>query len=274
MSIDLRDATPLVLIGAGKMGGAMLAGWLDRGLPPDGVVVIDPHASDEMKALTAARGIRLETSAPAGLVARVMVVAVKPQVLDAVLPPLAGLVGPETVVVSVVAGKTVAAFARGLGASRIVRTIPNTLSQVGRGITAAVAVDAVPAADRELVSALLATLGRLEWVGDEGLIDVATAVSGSGPAYVFHMVEALAAAGAAAGLEPELAARLARATVEGAGELLWRSPESPETLRKNVTSPGGTTAAALAVLIGEKGLTELMTEAVAAAAKRSRELAG
>ena len=274
MTIDLGAATPLVLIGAGKMGGAMLLGWLDRGLPPEGVVVIEPTPSDELKALAAARGIRLTGTAPAGLVARIMVVAVKPQVLDAVLPPLAGLVGPETVVVSVVAGKTVAAFERGLGATRIVRTIPNTPSQVGRGITAAHAVAAVPPADCDLVSTLLATLGRLEWVDREDLIDVATAVSGSGPAYVFHMVEALAAAGAAAGLEPALAARLARATVEGAGELLWQSAEEPATLRRNVTSPGGTTAAALAVLMGEAGLTALMTEAVAAAARRSRELAG
>lgn len=274
MTSDLRTATPLVLVGAGKMGGAMLAGWLDRGLPADGVVVIEPRPSDELTAFAAARGVRLAASAPAGLVARIMVVAVKPQVLDDVLPPLAALVGPETVVVSVVAGKTSAAFARGLGATRIVRTIPNTPSQVGRGITAAFADASVPAADRDLVSGLLATLGRLEWVDAEGLIDVATAVSGSGPAYVFHMVEALAAAGAAAGLEPALAGRLARATVEGAGELLWQSPETPETLRRNVTSPGGTTAAALAVLMGEDGLTKLMTEAVAAAAKRSRELAG
>lgn len=272
--MDLETAVPLVLVGAGKMGGAMLTGWLDRGLPADGVVVIEPRPSDELIAQAAARGVRLEAVAPAGLVARMMVVAVKPQVLDAVLPPLRSLVGPETVVVSVVAGKTVAAFEAGLGASRIVRTIPNTPSQVGRGITAAHAVAAVPDADRAVVSALLATLGRLEWVEAEGLIDVATAVSGSGPAYVFHMVEALAAAGAAAGLDADLAMRLARATVEGAGELLWQSPESPETLRKNVTSPGGTTAAALAVLMGETGLTQLMTEAVAAAAKRSRELAG
>lgn len=274
MSFDPKSATPLVLVGAGKMGGAMLAGWLDRGLPADGVVVIEPRPSDELIAFAAARGVRLAAAAPAGLTARMMVVAVKPQVLDAVLPPLRSLVGPETVVVSVVAGKTVAAFEAGLGANRIVRTIPNTPSQVGRGITAAYAVAAVPEGDRDVVSALLATLGRLEWVDAEGLIDVATAVSGSGPAYVFHMVEALAAAGAAAGLPADLAARLARATVEGAGELLWQSPESPETLRKNVTSPGGTTAAALAVLMGEDGLTELMTEAVAAAAKRSRELAG
>lgn len=265
---------PLVLIGAGKMGGAMLAGWLDRGLAADGVVVVEPRASAELAALCADRGVDLVASAPAGVKARVMIVAVKPQVLGDVLPGLVSLIGPETVVVSVVAGKTIAAFASGLGTASIVRTIPNTPAQVGRGITAAVADPSVSADDRALVAALLAAVGEVEWVARESDIDLVTAVSGSGPAYVFHMVEALAAAGAAAGLDADLAARLARATIEGAGELLWQSPESPEQLRVNVTSPGGTTAAALAVLMGEAGLTKLMTEAVAAAAKRSRELAG
>lgn len=265
---------PLVLIGAGKMGGAMLTGWLDRGLAPDGVVVVEPRASAELAALCADRGVDLRASAPADVTARVMIVAVKPQVLGDVLPGLVSLVGPQTVVVSVVAGKTIAAFASGLATSRVVRTIPNTPAQVGRGITAAVADPSVPADDRALVAALLAAVGEVEWVARESDIDLVTAVSGSGPAYVFHMVEALAAAGATAGLDADLAARLARATIEGAGELLWQSPESPEQLRVNVTSPGGTTAAALAVLMGEEGLTKLMTEAVAAAAKRSRELAG
>ncbi|MCE1237791.1 MAG: pyrroline-5-carboxylate reductase, partial [Hyphomicrobiales bacterium] len=173
-----------------------------------------------------------------------------------------------------VAGKTIAAFRAGLGAERIVRTIPNTPAQVGRGVTAAAAAPAVTQADRDLVTALLSAIGKVEWVEHEDQIDLVTAVSGSGPAYVFHMVEALAAAGAAAGLPADLSARLARATIEGAGELLFQSPESPERLRINVTSPGGTTAAALAVLMGEGGMTPLLTEAVAAAAKRSRELAG
>ena len=265
---------PLVLIGAGKMGGAMLAGWLDRGLAPAGVVVVEPRAAAELVELCADRGVTLAAAAPAGVTARVLIVAVKPQVLADVLPGLVSLVGPKTVVVSVVAGKTIAAFAGGLGTSAVVRTIPNTPAQVGRGITAAVADPSVGSDDRALVAALLAAVGEVEWVEKESDIDLVTAVSGSGPAYVFHVVEALAAAGAAAGLAPDLAARLARATVEGAGELLWQSPESPEQLRINVTSPGGTTAAALAVLMGEKGLTPLMTEAVAAAAKRSRELAG
>lgn len=271
---DFSKNEPLVLIGAGKMGGAMLSGWLDRGLAPAGVVVVEPRAAAELVELCTDRGVTLAAAAPAGVTARVLIVAVKPQVLADVLPGLVSLVGPKTVVVSVVAGKTIAAFAGGLGTSAVVRTIPNTPAQVGRGITAAVADPSVGSDDRALVAALLAAVGEVEWVEKESDIDLVTAVSGSGPAYVFHVVEALAAAGAAAGLAPDLAARLARATVEGAGELLWQSPESPEQLRINVTSPGGTTAAALAVLMGEKGLTPLMTEAVAAAAKRSRELAG
>jgi len=178
-------------------------------------------------------------------------------------------------VVSVVAGKTIATYRDGLAVDRIVRTIPNTPAQVGRGITAAAASPAVTTDDRALVAALLAAIGKVEWVEAEDQIDLVTAVSGSGPAYVFHMVEALAAAGAAAGLPAELSARLARATIEGAGELLFQSPKSAEQLRIDVTSPAGTTAAALAVLMDPaRGLTPILTEAVAAAAKRSRELAG
>jgi pyrroline-5-carboxylate reductase len=270
----LSAARPLVLVGCGKMGGAMLAGWLDRGLSPAAVIVVEKHVSPELAALADKHGFRLETAAPAGVTARVLLVAVKPQVLDGVLPGIRALVDAGTAVISVVAGKTIATFANGLGTERIVRTIPNTPAQVGRGITGAACGPAVTAEDRDLVGALLATIGRLEWVEKEEHIDLVTAVSGSGPAYVFHMVEALAAAGAAAGLPADLSARLARATIEGAGELLFQSPESPEQLRINVTSPAGTTAAALAVLMGGDALTKLMTEAVAAAAERSRELAG
>jgi pyrroline-5-carboxylate reductase len=265
---------PLVLVGAGKMGGAMLAGWLGGGLAAEAIVVIDPAPAPALLADLAERGVRHFTAAPAGIVARLMLVAVKPQVADAVLPPLAPLVDAETIVVTVVAGKTIATFRKHLGGGRIVRTIPNTPAQVGRGITAAAAGAGVEEADRAIVSRLLGVVGAVEWVADESLIDLVTAVSGSGPAYVFHLVEALAAAGTALGLPADLSARLARATVEGSGELLHRSPESPETLRRNVTSPHGTTAAALAVLMGEDRLTKLMSEAVAAAAKRSQELAG
>lgn len=267
-------ASPLVLVGCGKMGGAMLTGWLDRGLAPSGVVVVEKMPSDDLRASAAARGFAIHAEPPTGIAARVLLVAVKPQGLDATLPALIDLVGPDTVVVSVVAGKTIATYAKALATDRVVRAMPNTPAQVGRGITGAACGADVTETDRGLVAALLSAIGRVEWVEREDLIDVVTAVSGSGPAYVFHMVEALAAAGAAAGLPADLALRLARATVEGSGELLYRSPESAEQLRVNVTSPGGTTAAALAVLMAENGLTGLMTEAVAAAAKRSHELAG
>lgn len=271
---DLRSAAPLVLVGAGKMGGAMLAGWLERGLDPAGVVVVDPSPPPEMLELVATRGLRHASAAPTDLTAAVIVLAVKPQIMDAVLPGLRPLTGPGTVAVSVAAGKTLAKLEAGLGGGAIVRTMPNTPAQVGRGITVAVGNAAVTTAQKVLVTQLLAAVGRVEWVADEALIDAVTAVSGSGPAYVFHFVEALAEAGRKAGLPADFADRLARATVEGAGELLYRSPLDPATLRKNVTSPNGTTAAALAVLMGETGIQPIVDAAVEAAARRSRELAG
>jgi pyrroline-5-carboxylate reductase len=194
--------------------------------------------------------------------------------MDAVLPTLAHLVGPDTVVLSIAAGKTLESILEGIGRAAIVRAMPNTPAQVGRGISAAVANELTSDAQKALVTALLAAVGKVEWVDREDLIDVVTAVSGSGPAYVFHLVEALAAAGVAAGLDPAMSGRLARATIEGAGELLHQSPLEPATLRQNVTSPKGTTAAALDVLMATDGLTKLMTSAVGAAAQRSRELAG
>ncbi|MEJ1160765.1 pyrroline-5-carboxylate reductase [Prosthecomicrobium sp. N25] len=271
---ELRNATPLVLVGAGKMGGAMLAGWLERGLDPAGVVLVDPSPASEMRDLAAARGLTLAAAPPPGLVAAVVVVAVKPQVLDGVLPALRPLLGPGTVTVSVAAGKTLAKLEAGLGGGAVVRTMPNTPAQVGRGITVAVPNAAVTDAQKSLVTALLAAVGKVDWVDDEALIDAVTAVSGSGPAYVFLLAEALAEAGRKAGLPDGLAERLARATVEGAGELLHQSPLDPATLRRNVTSPNGTTAAALDVLMAQDGLQPLLDRAVAAAARRSRELAG
>ena len=262
------------LAGAGKMGGAMLAGWLENGLDPKGVVLIDPAPPPEMAELIASRGMTHVTAPPSDMKAAVIVVAVKPQVADAVLPGLAGLVGPGTVVVSVAAGKTLERLEAGIGPAAIVRSMPNTPAQVGRGITVAVANGRVTTPQKVLVTALLAAVGKVEWVAEEALIDAVTAVSGSGPAYVFHLVEAMAEAGRRAGLPDALAEKLARATVEGAGELLYQSPLDPATLRKNVTSPNGTTAAALAVLMGEAGLQPIMDAAVAAAARRSRELAG
>jgi pyrroline-5-carboxylate reductase len=270
---SFSPSQPLALIGAGKMGGALLAGWLDRGLDPQAVIVVDPSPPEEGKAILAKAGIPT-TAEPPGSIAQVIVVAVKPQVIAAVLPGLRRMIGPGTIVLSIAAGATLANLESGLWPAAIVRSIPNTPAQVGRGATAAIANQRVDAAGKALVAALLEAIGVVAWVDDEALIDVATAVSGSGPAYVFLLAECLAEAAIAEGMPAELAARLARATVSGAGELLERSQLSPAQLRKNVTSPNGTTAAALGILMGEGGLAPLMRRAVAAARRRSMELSG
>jgi pyrroline-5-carboxylate reductase len=189
------------------------------------------------------------------------------------LPALKALVGPQTLSLSIAAGTTVATIEAALGGA-IIRAMPNTPAQVGRGMTGLFANPAATAEDRDLATSLLAAVGETGWVESEGLIDAVTAVSGSGPAYVFLLAEALTEAGIAAGLDPNLAARLARQTVTGAGELLYRSELPPGELRRNVTSPNGTTAAALDVLMAEDGLAKLMTRAVAAAKQRAEELAG
>jgi len=267
-------AGTIVLIGAGKMGAAMLDGWIGLGLEPSRVAVIEPQPSREISAL-AARGVKLNPDPAAVPDPAVIVIAVKPQVAAKVVPDAAPLVGRSTVIVSIMAGQRLAALERALPAgSAIVRTMPNTPAAIGRGITVAVANARVSPPQRDLAHRLLAAIGAVEWVDDEGLLDAVTAVSGSGPAYVFLLAEALAQAGAAAGLPADLAERLARATVAGSGELLHRSPLDAATLRRNVTSPGGTTEAALGVLMGEGGLAPLMRQAVAAATRRSRELAG
>lgn len=260
----------LVLVGAGKMGGAMLQGWLALGLDPEKIAILEPKPSEEIAAL-AARGVRINPRAISD--ASVVVIAIKPQDAAAVVPALRPLVGVSTLAVSIMAGKTLA-FLEGALPCAIVRAMPNTPAAIGRGITVAVPNATVTADQRALADTLLAAVGGVEWVADEALLDAVTAVSGSGPAYVFLLAESLARAGAAAGLPADLAARLARATVAGSGELLHQSALDAATLRQNVTSPGGTTAAALAVLMGENGLDPLLEKAVAAATKRSRELAG
>jgi pyrroline-5-carboxylate reductase len=272
---SLKDvAGTIVLVGAGKMGSAMLDGWLALGLAPSRVAVIEPQPSAEISAL-AGRGLQLNPDPRAVSDPAVILIAVKPQSAAEVVPAMAPLVGPSTVVVSIMAGTRLASLERGLPAgSAVVRTMPNTPAAIGRGITVAVANARVSPAQRDLAHRLLAAIGTVEWVEDEGLLDAVTAVSGSGPAYVFLLAEALAQAGAAAGLPADLAARLARATVAGSGELLHRSSLDPATLRRNVTSPGGTTEAALAVLMGKDGLAPVMRQAVDAATRRSRELAG
>jgi pyrroline-5-carboxylate reductase len=270
---SLRDITgTLVLAGAGKMGSAMLDGWVARGLDPAKVVVFEPQPSLQV-ARYGSQGLRLNPNR-AGLVADAIIVAIKPQVAAEVLPELAPLVGPRTVVVSIMAGRTLGFLESALPpATAIVRTMPNTPAAIGCGITVAVGNKRVTAAQKELADRLLAATGAVEWITDEGHMDAVTAVSGSGPAYVFLLAEALARAGVAAGLPQPLAEKLARHTVAGSGELLNTTPDDAATLRHNVTSPGGTTAAALAVLMANDGLGPLMERAVAAATKRSRELA-
>jgi pyrroline-5-carboxylate reductase len=266
----------LVLVGAGKMGGAMLRGWLKGGLPPAHVTIVDPHFGDAATAEAEQAGISVNPEVSALRPADVLVLAVKPQMLDTAADTLAGIAGPETLVISVIAGKTVGNLKdRMPRAQSIVRCMPNTPAAVGRGITGAFAASGVSEGQQQLAQTLLESVGRVEWVASEGLIDAVTAVSGSGPAYVFYLTECLAAAGVAAGLPEETAARLARATVEGAGELMFQDAGiSPAQLRINVTSPGGTTAAALAVLMAGDGMTPLMRKAVLAARQRAEELAG
>jgi len=270
---DLRSFSGLlVLVGAGKMGGALLEGWLRLGLEAKNVAVLEPQPTAEIAAL-ARRGVKLNPDVKALGGVAAMVIALKPQVAAEVVPALAPLVSASTVVVSIMAGRTLHFLAAALGRPcALVRAMPNTPAAIGRGITVAVPRDA-DAAQRDLANRLLAATGAVEWIDDEALLDAVTAVSGSGPAYVFLLAEALAEAGVAAGLPAPLAAKLARETVAGTGELLHRSPLDAAALRQNVTSPGGTTAAALTVLMGESGLAALMTRAIAAATARSRELA-
>ena len=272
MSFDLDG--PLIMAGAGKMGGALVSGWLARGLDPALLQVQDPSPAPEVRALLDRHGIacapRIEVIArpPA-----VILMAVKPQVMDEVFAPLAALAGPDTLVLSIAAGRTIASFERHLAAGApVVRAMPNTPAAIGRGITVCVANAQVSGGGRALAERLLSAVGEVAWVDREALLDPVTAVSGSGPAYVFLLAECLEAAAIAQGLDAVLARRLARATVSGAGELLHRSDLDAAELRRNVTSPGGTTAAALDVLMGERGLERLMGEAVAAATKRGREL--
>jgi pyrroline-5-carboxylate reductase len=261
----------IVLAGAGKMGGALLTGWIAQGLDPARVAVIEPHPSDEIRAL-AAKGVRLNpASGDIGAVAA-LVVAVKPQMFQEAAAALRKWVQPSTLVVSIMAGTTIAALSAACGGS-VVRAMPNTPAAIGRGITVAVADNNVGSEQRAMAHALLAATGTVEWVDDEALMDAVTAVSGSGPAYVFLLAEELARAGVSAGLPADLAAKLARETVAGSGELLHRSELDAATLRQNVTSPGGTTAAALNVLMQPDAMQALMTRAVAAATKRSKELA-
>ena len=267
---------PLLLVGAGKMGGALLDGWLAHGMKPDQIFVQDPAPNEQIAELLKRHRIARLASEALLLPAppSVIVLAVKPQIMDTVFPPLIKMMAPATLVLSIAAGRTIASFERHLApGAAVVRAMPNTPAAIGRGISVCTANAAVGAAQRRLCEQLLSAVGEVGWVEDEALMDAVTAVSGSGPAYVFLLAECLAAAGAASGLDAALARRLAIATVSGAGELMHRSGLDPCALRENVTSPGGTTDAALSILMGPEGLEPLLTKAVAAAVGRSRELA-
>ncbi len=266
-----------VLVGCGRMGSALLAGWLDRGLDPGELTVIEPN-EETASAVRQRLGVGVIASAErisAETRPDVVVLAVKPQVMTSVLPTYARFAGPHTVFLSIAAGRTLAFLSRHLGQqAAIVRVMPNSPAAIRRGVSVACANQNASQVHRQRCERLLEAVGNVLWIEDESLLDAVTAVSGSGPAYVFLLVECLAAAGVAAGLPADLSARLARATVSGAGEMLHQSPRRAEDLRRDVTSPGGTTEAALSVLMGPNGLQSLITEAVTAAAERSRHLAG
>ncbi len=268
MNMDDVRERGMVLLGCGRMGGAMLRGWLARGVRPDSVFVLDPVPSDWL------RDTRVRINEPLPADPALAVVAVKPQMMDEALPALAPLGGGRTLILSVAAGTGIARLEAALGAGTpIVRAMPNTPAAIGRGITAIVGNAATGSAGLSLAEELLSAVGEVVRLDDEGQMDAVTGVSGSGPAYVFHLIETLAAAGAAEGLSPELALRLARATVAGAGALAMETDEPPGDLRVAVTSPKGTTEAALRVLMDdETGFPALLRLAVHAAAERSREL--
>lgn len=268
MSLDRVAREGLVLLGCGKMGTALLTGWLAAGVPPASVWVIEPNPTDWLKG----SGVHLNKGVPAK--PAVALLAVKPQMMGAALPSLQALGNGSTLFVSIAAGTQIATFEDVLGTrTPIVRTMPNTPAMVGRGITALCRNAHVSDAAFALARDLMAAVGQVVDLSGEDQIDAVTAVSGSGPAYVFHLIETLAAAGEAEGLPPDTAMQLARATVCGAGELAFQSPDTPSQLRINVTSPGGTTAAALGVLMDpNEGFPALLKRAVKAAADRGREL--
>ena len=268
MALEKVAREGLVLLGCGKMGTALLTGWLGAGVPAASVWVIEPNPTEWLKSC----GVHLNEGVPAA--PAVALLAVKPQMMGAALPALQALGNGTTLFVSIAAGTTIASFEAALGdATPIVRTMPNTPAMVNRGITALCGNAHVTPEAMALATALMAAVGETVALDGEHQIDAVTGVSGSGPAYVFHLIEAMAAAGEAEGLSPDVAMKLARATVSGAGELAYRSPETAAQLRINVTSPGGTTAAALGVLMdAATGFPALLRRAVKAAADRGREL--
>ncbi|MDB5622868.1 MAG: pyrroline-5-carboxylate reductase [Devosia sp.] len=271
MSTALRDLGPVMLVGAGKMGLALARGWLEAGLPPSNLVLVDPVPSEAARELAEDFEVPINAEA-VGLQPNVLVLAVKPQVIGPVMKELLPVVGRHTLVLSIAAGINLGQITAALETARVVRTMPNTPAQVGKGITGAVAGPDVGAVERGMADTLLRAAGQVVWLESEADLDAVTAVSGSGPAYVFNLVEALAAAGEEQGLSPAVAMQLARQTVIGAAALMEADLAPAAVLRQNVTSPKGTTAEALAVLMADDGLAPLIGRAVAAARRRSEEL--
>ncbi|MDG1375932.1 MAG: pyrroline-5-carboxylate reductase [Yoonia sp.] len=268
MNLDVLARRGLVLLGCGKMGGAMLKGWLEGGLPAKSVWVLDPFPSEWLKST----GVHVNAGVPDD--PAIALIAVKPQMMGEALPVMQALGNGATLFVSVAAGTPISKFEEVLGAQTpIVRAMPNTPAAIGRGISAIVGNAHTTAAHLALADTLLSAVGQVVHLENEGQIDAVTGVSGSGPAYVFHLIETLAAAGVAQGLPAAMALQLAKATVAGAGALAEAADEDPGQLRVNVTSPNGTTQAALEVLMDEtQGFPTLLNRAVKAATDRSKEL--
>lgn len=273
MSVEFTPDRPMLLAGCGNMGAALLQGWIASGITANAIRVIEPSGADRAVAAGADAAQVFDAPPTDGVTPRAIVLAVKPQIIGSVTPALRGLIGPDTLVISIAAGTTLNTLSNLTGGhTRLIRAMPNTPAAVGRGATVMVARPEVSAEERSLARSLLSAVGSAYEVEDEAHMDAVTALSGSGPAYVFYMIECLARAGAELGLPAALALDLARDTVAGAGELAQRSQEDPSTLRVQVTSPNGTTAAGLGVLMSEQGLAPLIHATLTAAADRSREL--
>ncbi|EJB07043.1 pyrroline-5-carboxylate reductase [Rhizobium leguminosarum bv. trifolii WSM597] len=263
----------IALFGAGNMGGAMLRGWLAAGFRGSDILVVDPNPSNDTLSELADAGGRHVQSPEPGDVAEFVILAVKPQILDSILPMVGMMTGTSSTIISVAAGKALATFTGGFDGCAVVRAMPNLPALIGRGLTGAYANDTVNLHQKLAADVLLSVLGKVVWLDREAEIDALTAISGSGPAYLFFLAECLKEAGTDLGLSSELAGVLARQTIIGAAAMLDQSSEEPQDLRKKVTSPGGTTQAALDVLMRQNGMRELLSQAVAAAHARSLALA-
>ncbi len=261
----------LVLLGCGKMGSAMLAGWLNSGVAAKRIWVVEPSPSEW---LGRCEGLHLNEPLPDD--PAVLLIAVKPQMMDDALAAVERFGGGRTVILSIAAGTPISTFESDFGErTPIIRAMPNTPAAIGKGITAIVGNKEAAEPHLALAETLLAAIGKTVRLEDEADIDAVTGLSGSGPAYVFYLIETLAEAGVAQGLSTDLAMQLATSTVAGAGALAEVSDQDPAELRRNVTSPNGTTQAGLEVLMRETdGLRQLVDETVAAATARSVELRG